>query len=488
MGRRTHWPRIPRAVRLTAVIPMPRNDRPARVPGRHGLARPWARSERPVPRLVVRPLERYLNLEAGSATLLMAAAVAALVWSNAAGSSYEEFWSTTVRVELGALELEEDLLHVVNDLLMAVFFYVVALEVKRELLHGSLRDPSTATVPVAAALGTMVGGAVVYLLINFDGGEPGGWAVPIATDIAFALGVLGLAGRRAPRELRAFLLTLAVVDDLGTIAVIALFFSEGLSLAWLAAAAGSALAIFALQRLEVRYLAPYVALAAVLWVATLESGVHPTIAGVVLGFLTPAVAFHSREVAGGRIAERLGEISEAPDVELTESAMWRVSRTAREAVSPLARMEEQLHPWGAYAILPLFALANAGVAISFDDVRDALTSQVGLGIALGLVVGAPIGGVLVTWLFVRLTPARLPEGLDWPAIGGVAPLKGIGFTVAIFISVLAFDEEALREQAKLAILVASCVAGATGLGVLYMRHRLLSRHGRAPQGTPASRP
>lgn len=441
-----------------------------------------------MPRLVVRPLERYLNLEAGSATLLMAAAVAALVWSNAAGSSYEEFWSTTVRVELGPLELEEDLLHVVNDLLMAVFFYVVALEVKRELLHGSLRDARTAAVPVAAALGTMVGGAVVYLLINFDGGEPRGWAVPIATDIAFALGVLGLAGRRAPRELRAFLLTLAVVDDLGTIAVIALFFSAGLSFAWLAAAAASALAIFALQRLEVRYLAPYVALAGVLWVATLESGVHPTIAGVVLGFLTPAVAFHSREVAGGRIAERLGDISEPPDVELTDSAMWRVSRTAREAVSPLARMEEQLHPWGAYVILPLFALANAGVALSFDAVRDALSSQVGLGIALGLVVGAPIGGMLLAWLLVRLTPARLPEGLDWPAIGGVAPLKGIGFTVAIFISVLAFDEEALREEAKLAILLASCVAGAIGLGVLYMRHRLLSRRGRAPEGAPASRP
>lgn len=235
-------------------------------------------------------------------------------------------------------------------------------------------------------------------------------------------------------------------------------------------------------------MAPYVALSACLWVATLESGVHPTIAGVVLGFLTPAAAFHSREVAGGRIAEPLSEISRSPDAELSESTMWSVSRTAREAVSPLARMEEQLHPWSAYVILPLFALANAGVAISVDEIRDALSSQVGLGIAVGLVVGAPIGGVLLAWLLVRLTPARLPEGLDWPAIGGVAPLKGIGFTVAIFISVLAFEEEALREEAKLAILLASCVAGAIGLGVLYARHRLLSRRGRAPQGAPPSRP
>jgi Na+:H+ antiporter, NhaA family len=466
---------------------MSRHDREPQARRPHGLSRPWIRSERPLPRLVVRPVERFLRLEAGSASLLMAAALAALIWSNVAATSYDDFWSTTLSVELGPLEFEEDLLHLVNDLLMAVFFYVVALEVKRELLHGSLRDPSTAAVPVAAALGTMVGGAVVYLLVNFDGGELRGWAVPIATDIAFALGVLGLAGRRAPRELRAFLLTLAVVDDLGTIAVIALFFSEGLSLVWLAAAAGLTLMIVALQRLEVRHIAPYLALAGILWLATLESGVHPTIAGVVLGFLTPAVAFHSREVAGGRIAERLGEVSRSPDVELSESTMWNVSQVAREGVSPLARMEDRLHPWSAYLVLPLFALANAGVAVSVERIGDALTGQVGLGIALGLVIGAPVGGVLLAWLLVRLTPARLPEGLDWPAIGGVAPLKGIGFTVAIFISVLAFQDEALREEAKLAILLASCVAGIVGLTVLYTRHRLLSRRGKAPARAPASR-
>ena len=466
---------------------MSRHDREPQAPRPHGLSRPWLRSERPLPRLVVRPVERFLRLEAGSASLLMAAALAALIWSNVAATSYDDFWSTTLSVELGPLEFEEDLLHLVNDLLMAVFFYVVALEVKRELLHGSLRDPSTAAVPVAAALGTMVGGAVVYLAVNFDGGELRGWAVPIATDIAFALGVLGLAGRRAPRELRVFLLTLAVVDDLGTIAVIALFFSEGLSLVWLAAAAGLTLMIVALQRLEVRHIAPYLALAGILWLATLESGVHPTIAGVVLGFLTPAVAFHSREVAGGRIAERLGEVSRSPDVELSESTMWSVSRVAREGVSPLARMEDQLHPWSAYLVLPLFALANAGVAVSVERIGDALTGQVGLGIALGLVIGAPVGGVLLAWLLVRLTPARLPEGLDWPAIGAVAPLKGIGFTVAIFISVLAFDDEALREEAKLAILLASCVAGIVGLTVIYTRHRLLSRRGQTAARAPASR-
>ena len=427
-----------------------------------------------MPRLVVRPLERFLALEAGSASLLMAAALAALVWSNVATGSYERFWATELSVELGGLTFEQDLLHIVNDLLMAVFFYVVALEVKREILFGSLREKATAAVPVAAALGTMVGAAVTYVAVNFDGGELRGWAIPIATDISFALGVLGLDGHRAPRELRAFLLTLAVVDDLGTIAVIALFFAEGISLAWLGAAAGLAVAVLALQRVGVRFLAPYVVLAGLIWLATFESGVHPTIAGVVLGFLTPAVAFHARQDAGAAIGDQLAEISHSRDAEISEGTIWEAAQLAREAVSPLARMERQLHPWSAYVILPVFALANAGVAVSLTELAEALTGQVGMGIVLGLVIGAPLGGFLLARGLVGSGAARMPEGLDWPAIAGVAPLKGIGFTVAIFISALAFEEEALRDEAKLAILFASFVAGLIGLAALYARHRVVS--------------
>jgi Na+:H+ antiporter, NhaA family len=373
-----------------------------------------------VPRLVVRPLERFLQLEAGSASLLMAGALAALLWSNLSEGSYNDLWSTRVALELGPLQLEEDLRHVVNDLLMVVFFYVVALEVKREVRLGSLREPRSAAVPVAAALGTMVGAAVTYIAVNLGDGELRGWAIPIATDIAFALGVLGLAGRRAPRELRAFLLTLAVVDDLGTIAVIALFYAQDISLAWLGAAAGLTLAVFVLQRLGVRLLVPYIAVSGLLWIATFESGVHPTIAGVVLGFLTPAVAFHSRQAAGAVVGEQLAEISRS-DNEVSEGTIWEASRLAREAVSPLARMEEQLHPWSAYMILPLFALANAGVPVSIGGIADALSGPVGLGIALGLVVGAPLGGLFFAWALVRFGPARMPDGLDWPAIGGAAP-------------------------------------------------------------------
>jgi len=446
-----------------------------------GLRRAWLRSERTAPRLIARPIERFLQLEAGSAALLMAAAIAALVWANAAGDSYGDFWSTEIGFELGGFTLEDDLLHVVNDLLMAVFFYVVALEVKREVRFGSLRDPASAAVPVAAALGTMLGGAAAYVAVNIDGGELGGWAVPIATDIAFAIGALGLVGKRAPRELRIFLLTLAVVDDLATIAVIAFFFSEGIVFGWLAAAAGLTLLVVVLQRLHVRYMPVYVGVAAVLWVAVFESGIHATIAGVVLGFLTPAVAFHPRQRAGDAIAGRLAEVARAEDVEVSESTVWEVSRVAREGVSPLARMEAQLHPWSAYVILPLFALANAGVVVSGDTLGDALTSQVGLGILLGLVVGAPVIGLALAWAVVRFTPARMPEGLDWPSIGALAPLKGIGFTVAIFISVLAFDNDVAREQAKLAILLASALAGIIGVSALFLRHRI-TRPARAEPG------
>jgi Na+:H+ antiporter, NhaA family len=422
---------------------------------------PWLRSERPMPRLVIRPVERFLQLEAGSATLLLGAAVVALVWANVAGGSYERLWTTSISLEVGPLTLEEDLRHVVNDLLMAVFFYVVALEVKRELLFGSLRDRRSALVPAGAALGTMVGGAFVYLAVNL-----------VADDIAFAVGVLGLAGRRAPRELRAFMLTLAVVDDLGTIAVIAVFFARDFSLAWLGAALALVAVIVVVQRVGVRALVPYVLLAGALWLTVFESGIHATIAGVVLGFLTPAAAFHSPRRVGRVIGEQLTEVTRS-DAELSAVALLETSRLAEEAVSPLARMEARVHPWSAYVILPVFALANAGVPVSVNGIADALRSPVGAGVALGLVVGAPLGGFLFAWGLVRLGPARMPDGLDWPAIAGVTPLKGIGFTIAIFISALAFEEQALQEQSKLAILAGSATAAVIGLAVLYARHLLL---------------
>jgi len=325
----------------------------------------------------------------------------------------------------------------------------------------------------------MVGAAVTYVALNLGSDALRGWAIPIATDIAFAVGVLGLVGGRAPRELRAFLLTLAIVDDIGTIAVIAVFYSEGIALDWLAAGAGLIVAVAVARSVGVRSMVVYIALAAMIWIAAFKSGIHPTLAGVALGFLTPAVAFHSRERTGAVLGHRLSELARSTDDEITQATMLHTAQVAREAVSPLARMEAQLHPWTAYVVLPVFALANAGVPVSLGGLGDAMTSPVGLGIALGLVVGAPIGGVLFSWGLVRLGPARVPDGLDWPAIGALAPLKGIGFTVAIFISVLAFEDPARQDQAKIAILAASTIAALIGLAALNLRFLLVRDDSRA---------
>jgi NhaA family Na+:H+ antiporter len=435
---------------------------------------PWARSDRPVARRIVRPLEQFVSQEAGSGVILMVAAIAALVWANAAPASYGDFWHTETVASVGALELHLDLLEVVNDGLMAVFFYVVALEVKREFIFGALRDRSYAALPVAAAFGTMVGAALTYLAVNLIGdGNMDGWAIPIATDIAFALAALGLVGRRAPAELRTFLLTLAVVDDLATIFVIAVFYSQGISLAWLGGAMLTLVAVAAMQRIGVRALAAYVVAAGAAWVAVHESGVHATIAGVVLGFLTPARPFYPPRGTSETIADQLGTLVAETDEEVSEATMSEVSRLSREAVAPLVRMEHTLHPWSAYIVLPIFALANAGVEVTLDGLSDALTGPVGLGILLGLVVGAPVGGILLPMGVARITSATLPRSLDWAAIAAMAPLKGIGFTVAIFISILAFDDKALQAQATLAILVASLLAGLIGVGSLLLRHRLV---------------
>ena len=429
-------------------------------------------------RRIVRPLERFVSQEAGSGAILMVAAIAALVWANAAPDSYERFWRIETAAGVGAFELHLDLREIVNDLFMALFFYVVALEVKREFIFGGLRDRSYAALPIAAAFGTMVGAALTYTAVNLIGdGNMDGWAIPIATDIAFALAALGLVGQRAPAELRTFLLTLAVVDDLATIAVIAIFYSEGLSLAWLAGAVLTLAAVLGMQRIGVRALTPYVVAAAVLWVAVHESGVHATIAGVALGLLTPAQPFYPRRATGETIADQLGNVVAEPDEEVSAATMSEVSRLSGEAVAPLIRMEHALHPWSAYVVLPIFALANAGVELTLDGLSDALTGPVGLGIMLGLVVGAPIGGILLPLGVARLTGTALPGSLDWAAITAMAPLKGIGFTVAIFISILAFDDAALQAQATLAILVASLLAGLLGIGSLLLRHRLISSRG-----------
>ena len=425
----------------------------------------------------MQPLLNFLHTEVAGGVVLLVAAIAALVWANSpARGSYEALWHTEFALRLGPLVIAEDLAHWVNDLLMALFFFVVGLEIKREIVHGELRDPRAAAVPVLAALGGMVVPALLYVALS--GGMPAarGWGIPMATDIAFALGVLALVGRRAPLSLKVFLLTLAVADDLGAIAVIAVFYSEGVILGWLAVAAATVAVILVLQRLGVRALPPYAVAAVVLWLATYSSGVHATIAGVLLGLLTPSRSFHEPEVVAGTVREQLLAVAGEQDVpaggsddERDEQVLIEVRRLAHEAVSPLARLQASLHPWTAYGVLPVFALANAGVAVDRDAVAAAFDGSVTWAVAAGLVVGKPLGVTLGCLFAVKVLRLRLPSQVGWPEVIGAGLLAGIGFTVALFVAGLSFRDPALTEAAKVGVLVASLFAGALGAAFLAWR-------------------
>ncbi len=369
----------------------------------------------------------FVSLEALGGVVLLGATVAALVWANVAGVSYADVWRHDLTIGWGQLAITEDLLHWVNDGLMTVFFFVVGLEIKRELVRGELRDPRTASLPVLAALGGMVIPALLYLAVNAGGAGGRGWAIPMATDIAFAVVVLAVLGARVPKPLKLFLLTLAIVDDIGAIVVIAVFYSEGIAFWWLLGALAAVAFILCMQRFGIGHPMMYVVPAVILWVCTLESGVHATIAGVVLGLLTPARPFGGREV--------------------------------------IEQLEGRLHPWSSFLVIPIFALANAGLNLEPAAMEDALTSPIAWGIIVGLVVGKPIGIVLATALGVRLRVGSLPEGLSFRHVVGAGCVAGIGFTVSLFVADLSFGG-ALLGEAKTGILTASVVSAAVGVAWL----------------------
>jgi NhaA family Na+:H+ antiporter len=442
---------------------MDRDDEPMASP-EEKLRVPWSGSARPVPRLVLQPLQTFLRTEEAGGILLLAAATIALIWANSPWrSSYDALWHTQLTIGLGAWSLAEDLQHWVNDALMALFFLVVGLEIKRELTTGELRQPRAAALPAIAALGGMVVPALLYLAIN-PSGEPGrGWGIPMATDIAFALGVLAIVGRGLPTALKSFLLALAIVDDIGAILVIAIFYSGSISPGPLLTAAGLLALILVLQRLHVRWTAVYVLVGVSVWLATLQSGIHATIAGVALGLATPAVAFQRPKAVSleaHRIADDTVDNPVPPDA---DAHQWlHLAGLTREAVSPLARLEHLLHPWTSYVVIPVFALANAGVSISRSSLGNALTSGITLGVVAGLVVGKTVGVTMFTWLATRTGITRLPEGVGWGQLVGVAALAGIGFTVSLFITSLAFQTQAIQDAAKVGILIASLLAGLLG--------------------------
>ena len=406
---------------------------------------------------LIRPLVDFLHTEAAGGVALVIAAIVALAWANSPwDASYRDLWTTDLTVALGDRRLDLDLRHWINDGLMALFFFVVGLEIKRELVDGELRDPRKAALPACAALGGMVAPALIYAAFNAGGEGSDGWGIPMATDIAMAVGVLSLMGSRVSASLKLFLLALSIVDDIGAILVIAVFYTDEIHGDALLATLGLLVAVAAMRRLGVRSVPAFVVVGVVLWVTLHESGIHATLAGVVLGLMTPTQPIRRPELVD---AAKLADVS-------SYRAARQTATAAREAVSVVEWLEHQLHPWTSFVVVPLFALANAGVALSGDTVGDALSSPVAGGIVFGLVVGKVVGITGFTWLATRLRIATLPEGSGWSGIVGVGALAGIGFTVSIFVTGLAFGGTALEDQAKVAILGGSLLAAAIGSVVI----------------------
>ncbi|MDE0115376.1 MAG: Na+/H+ antiporter NhaA [bacterium] len=412
-------------------------------------------------RYVGRPIHHFAAIEAAGGVLMLVATVAALVWANSPWQdSYGEFWHTQVSFSVGDYKFEEDLEHIVQDGFMAVFFFVIGLEIKRELVAGQLRDPRFAALPAVAALGGMVVPALVYFAFNAGGPGESGWGIPMATDIAFAVGLLSLLGNRISSQMKVFLLTLAIVDDIGAILVIAIFYTGDLSGGWLLTAAVLLAGIIVLRRLGVWYLPVYLAIGVAFWLAVLESGVHATIAGVILGLLTPAKSLQSEDEA-----RRWADWLRMQDVVDLDDAR-RVGFHIRESQPVSLRIEETLHPIAGYIIIPIFALSAAGVELSGDVLSDAATSSVTMGVAIGLVVGKTAGISLFSWIAHRLGWVTIPKSLAGLHMVGLAMVAGIGFTVSLFISRLAFDDESVADEARIGILVGSLIAAVVGLAIL----------------------
>jgi Na+:H+ antiporter, NhaA family len=422
----------------------------------------WLGSDRRLARTVARPITRFLHVEAASGVLLLAAAVVALVWVNSPWSaSYHDLWTTDVTLTVGRHTLDADLRHWVNDGLMALFFFVLGLEIKQELVSGQLASVRAAAVPALGALGGMVVPAAIYLAVNHGGPGADGWGIPIATDVAFSLGVLALLGSRAPAGLKVLLLGLAIVDDIGAIVVIAVFYAAHLALGWLALGAAGLAVVAVLRRLRVWYLPVYAALGVGIWWCTWESGVHATIAGVALGLLTPARPLMDN-VDADRIAAEL-----SPDTDVDAAEVRDISFRLRESVPVAERLADVLHPWTSYVIVPLFALANAGVELSRHRLADAATSRITIGVVVGLVVGKLVGVAAAIGVGTRAGPGEVPEGVTGRHVVGMAALAGIGFTVSLFVAALAFEDDPARlDQAKLGVLAASVTAAALGAAIL----------------------
>lgn len=405
------------------------------------------------------PFLDFLKTEALGAILLASSAILALIWANSPWSgSYESLWSARFAITVAGQSLDLDLRHWVNDGLMTIFFFVVGLEIKREITSGHLANRRAALLPVVAAIGGMAVPALIYLLVAGQT-APRGWAIPMATDIALAIGVMSVAKGRTPASLRAFLLGLAIVDDIGAIVIIAVVYSSGVAFGWLTAAGvGIGMALL-IRRTGVQSVLVYVVVGIAVWYALFEGGIHPTIAGVIMGVMAPTTA---------RSESNFIDIEEVDDFSRSDDGSTDDAK-GKGSVSVVEWLEHVLHPWSSYFIVPVFALANSGIHVSIDGLRDAAGSAVTWGVFLGLLMGKPLGIILSTKIAVRTGVADSPVGATGTHMLGAGTAAGIGFTVALFITELALDNPVDQTNAKLAILLASVVAVIAALAILLTR-------------------
>ena len=409
---------------------------------------------------LIRPLNDFLHKEASAGILLVAAALVAIIWANSPWSdSYFDLWGTEAVMSLGDFEIHLNLKEWVNDAAMVLFFFVVGLEIKRELTQGELRDPRQAALPIIGAVGGMVVPALLYFMLNTSGDGAAGWGIPMATDIAIVMGVVALLGTRAPSWLKLFLLALAIVDDIGAILVIAIFYSSGVSFGWLAVALG-AFAVAATIRGTVHWIGVYIVLGTVCWLGLHEAHIHPTLAGVAFGMLAPVTPRRNNDVVDADDLVRNPTFHNAQ----------RVSRQAKSTVSIVEWLEHRLHPYSAFVVVPIFALANAGIRVPASEIGDALSNSVTWGVMLGLIVGKTVGISTATLLAVALKVGRLPEGVTPRYVIGAGALGGIGFTVSLFVTELAFGDEIVGTDARLGVLIASLVAALIGTAIMIPGH------------------
>ena len=421
--------------------------------------------------VIIKPFHEFAKIEASGGLLLLASALIALILANSIfAEQYFAIWHSTFSINLGPLSLSMPVEAWINEGLMALFFLVVGLEIKREFLVGELSSAKKALLPVVAAVGGMMIPAIIYTAFNLGNPGASGWGIPMATDIAFTVGVLTLLGKRIPTPLKAFIVALAIVDDIGAVLVIALFYTTGVSVSSLGAAVIILLALFFANRLKVRSTLVYAILGIFLWFAFLKSGVHATVAGVLLALLIPSKPdidmedFHSN--AQG-ILNRLDESDKKTDVLSNrehQGSILSMEVLTTHAETPMQRMERFLHPWVTFMIVPLFALANAGIPLG--NFSTAVTSTVSMGVIFGLIAGKQIGITLFTWIAIKTNLSIMPRKVSWRQIYGVSWLAGIGFTMSIFITNLSLASPALAVQSKMGILLASLIGGIVGYLIL----------------------